>query len=529
LPDPSPWTPDGVIADRFQIVRELGRGGMGAVYLVFDRELCREVALKRSDLDRVGDLDHEARFCREFRAAAAVADPGVPQVYHSGRTAEGVLWFTMEVVRGESLRALLDRGALDPLRALDVAIGLGRILAHAHERGVIHRDVKPPNVMLEPGERVRLLDFGVCTPLPRFLRHAEARRRTRAAERWHSGDAAFVGTYGYSDPATHDGSPPMVRSDIFSVAAIAYEMLTGRRLFDPDSCVFRTIDPAELPLAAAALGDDLRAAASRDPFDRPRSMADFVQRLEIVRNTAGRPATPPAPPRRARWLAAAAVGLGVGAATLVLDALLRPGVERSADLTCVGAADSRRAADLAEHGRPWPRAADAGAALAASGEPPRTGRPPTHGGAPFGPRPGTPEPDLQASERPGPATPTETRDVTPDLQASERPAETRGVTPEPDLRASERPGPAPTDASTAATARCRARSSATSVRTTAAATTRRTCCPAPTAATSTGCWCSSPARRSRRPSSAAPRGPTRCARPRRRTPASTRPTSSGRG
>ena len=277
------WAPEQLLDDRFQIVRELGRGGMGAVYVGFDRELCREVALKRMLPTASGDIAHEERFRREYRALASIRHPGVPQVHHTGRAPDGSPWFTMEIVHGEPLRALLDRGRLTPLQALDLAIELGRILAAAHDVGVIHRDVKPSNIMVEVGGRVRLLDFGVCSPLPRFLRHAEPRRRTADVDRWHTQDGQFAGTFGYSDPATFDGTPATLRSDIFSVAAILYEMLTSRRLFDMDASRYHSIDSAELPPELAPLAVDLRQAASQNPFERPRSMAQFVQRLEIGR------------------------------------------------------------------------------------------------------------------------------------------------------------------------------------------------------------------------------------------------------
>jgi len=277
-----PWAPEQVIDDRFQIVRELGRGAMGAAHVVFDRELCREVALKRMLPAGIGVMECEERFRREFRALAAIAHPGVPQVHHSGRAPDGSPWFTMEIVRGESLRVILDRDRLAPARALKLAIELGRVLAAAHEAGVIHRDVKPGNVMIEPGDRVRLLDFGVCTPMPRFLARAEPRRRTAVLDRWQTQDADFAGTFGYSDPATFDGSPATARSDIFSVAAILYEMVSGRRLFDPDGSLYRTIDSAEFPTSLASLASVLRRAAAHHPFERPRTMPEFIQSLEIA-------------------------------------------------------------------------------------------------------------------------------------------------------------------------------------------------------------------------------------------------------
>jgi serine/threonine protein kinase len=274
---------DSGFEDRFQIMRELGRGAMGAVFVAFDRELCREVAVKQILPASIAEPEYQQRFRREYRALAAISDPGVPQVYHSGHSSDGGAWFTMEIVRGEPLRQILSHGPLLPLRALAVAIDLGKTLAVAHAAGIIHRDVKPSNIMLEPGDRVRLLDFGVCSPTKRFLRSAEPYRRTADVDRWQTGEANFAGTFGYSDPNTLDGSPATVRSDVYSVASILYEMLSGRRLCDPDTGIFRAIDSAELPPELAELAVDLRRATDRNPYDRPKTMTDLVQRLEIAR------------------------------------------------------------------------------------------------------------------------------------------------------------------------------------------------------------------------------------------------------
>ncbi|HEY0133504.1 MAG TPA: serine/threonine-protein kinase [Nannocystis sp.] len=316
-----PWRAETLIDDRFQVIRELGHGGMGAVYLVFDRELCRELALKRIHPASVGQQNHEERFRREYRALAAIHHPGVPQVHHSGRAADGAVWFTMEAIRGEPLRSIFDRDRLDPVRALDLAIQLGKILAAAHEAGVIHRDVKPGNIMVEPGDRVRLLDFGICTALPRFLRAAEPRRRTAHVDRWNSGESHFAGSIGYSDPATYDGTPATVRSDIYSLGAIVYEALTGRRLCDPDSLVHRGIDSAELPVELAAFAADLRRATAHNPFERHRTMAEFVQSLEITRGLLARARAAAAPPvRRPTLPLLLGLALGIVLTVVVRDA-----------------------------------------------------------------------------------------------------------------------------------------------------------------------------------------------------------------
>lgn len=392
----TPWVPEHLIDDRFQVVRELGRGGMGAVYVVFDRELCRELALKRIHPEHAGRPDPEERFRREYRALAAIRDPGVPQVHHTGRTPDGAAWFTMEIVRGESLRTILDRGPVTPARAVELAIGLGKILAAAHEAGVVHRDVKPNNVMVEPGDRVRLLDFGACTPLSGFLGHAEDRRRTADVDRWESSEGLFAGTYGYSDPATHDGSPATVRSDIFSLAAIFYELLAGRRLFDAQSCTFRSIDSAELPLVIAPVMDDLRHAAAVNPYERPYSMTNFVQRLEITRGHIRRAELEG---RRVRpsLLLLLGVALGITAAVLTLLLARTPAVTPPAPPSAVAAGPPSS---------PPPPGTDPISLLGPVTEPP-----PPPGTAPI-PRPGPdteppatpPTPGTDPIPRPGPVT-----------------------------------------------------------------------------------------------------------------------------
>jgi len=240
----------------------------------------------------------------------------------------------MEIARGESLRVLLARDRLTPARALKLAIELGHILAAAHEAGIIHRDVKPTNIMVEPGDRVRLLDFGVCTPTPWFLRNAEPRRRTAEVDRWCSQEGDFAGTFGYSDPATYEGLQATPRSDIFSVAAILYEMLSGRRLFDPEGSVYRSIDSAEFPTSLASLAAILRRAAAHNPFERPRSMPEFVQSLEIARGHMLR-AEAEAPPRR--LLLGLTVTLGLLLAVIVALLVAAPHRPAPAPANAAGA------------------------------------------------------------------------------------------------------------------------------------------------------------------------------------------------
>jgi eukaryotic-like serine/threonine-protein kinase len=148
-------------AERYEILAELARGGMGRVYRARHTGLAREVALKILAVDLVGD--YEARFSREARAVARLDHPGCVRILDHGR-ADGMQYIAMELLDGETLRAALDRGRLAPAHAISITRQLLLALAHAHDSGVIHRDLKPENVMLaRGGKRAVLVDFGLAS------------------------------------------------------------------------------------------------------------------------------------------------------------------------------------------------------------------------------------------------------------------------------------------------------------------------------------------------------------------------------
>ncbi|MEW5911071.1 MAG: serine/threonine-protein kinase, partial [Thermodesulfobacteriota bacterium] len=211
-----------VIAGRFEVVRELGRGGMGQVLLVRDRLLKgQEVALKLISPELVALPEAQERFAQEVLAARALTHPNIVKVYDLNQEA-GRSFFTMEYVSGRSLRALLEeRRAAGKLFSLWEAVGVvGQVLQaleHAHGQGVIHRDLKPDNVVVTgeyPGWRVKVLDFGLAKMLsPSKL----------------TSSALSMGTAYYMSPeqlsASRDVGPA---SDIYSVGVVLYEMLTGK-------------------------------------------------------------------------------------------------------------------------------------------------------------------------------------------------------------------------------------------------------------------------------------------------------------
>ena len=213
------------IAGRYEIRGELGRGTMGVVYRAHDRDLGRDVALKviRSTVEDA-DRDapgYEQRFLNEARAAARLSHPAIVVVHDVGRDpASGSLFMALELLRGRTLQDLLrEEGPLPWPEALKLIERVAEGLHHAHEHGIVHRDVKPANIMvLESGEP-KIMDFGIAK--------VEAAQLTAAGQ--------LFGTPLYMSPEQAQGHPVDGRSDLFSLGAVLYEVLTGRRAFGSDS------------------------------------------------------------------------------------------------------------------------------------------------------------------------------------------------------------------------------------------------------------------------------------------------------
>jgi serine/threonine protein kinase len=295
-------------AERFILCEELGRGGMGRVRVAFDTELRRRVALKTIHPQHLERASSKARFLREARALAAIDHPGVPKLLEIGSQPEPFI--TMDLVVGVPLKA---EKRIEPLRALSLAIDLGEILVAAHEVGVVHRDVKPDNLVIGKGDRVRLLDFGLCLLMPRYHRRELLFPATPPGERYETGAMELNGTPGYTAPEiqAREGTSP--RSDVYSVCAVLYRMLTGRSLLDGATSTTRPIRRGEFPAALGGVAELLRRGTAREPSDRPRSMADLVAELEVLRSGLLR-----ARQRRLLALAVAITALGcLGLATIV--------------------------------------------------------------------------------------------------------------------------------------------------------------------------------------------------------------------
>ena len=285
---------------------------MGRVQIAFDTQNRRRVALKTISPRGAGMKNLEYRFRREARALAAIEHSGAPTLYDSGSEPEH--FFTMEIVEGVTLAATLKRGKIEPYRALSLAIDLVEILHAAHEVGVVHRDVKPDNIMVSHGDRVRLLDFGACLLMPLFHRRHLLFPATPAEERYATGELEAVGTFGYSAPEVlglEGGAGP--RSDIYSVCAVLYEMLTRRPLIDHATLKASAIERGEFSGSLAPVAELLRRGTAREPSERDLSMADLARSLEVIRAGLRRVRE-----RRQRALIALVAGLSTAIVALAL-------------------------------------------------------------------------------------------------------------------------------------------------------------------------------------------------------------------
>jgi serine/threonine protein kinase len=290
-----PATP--VTIGRYRIEAELGRGAMGTVYRARDPRIDRLVALKvlrpQAQLDPETAEAVKQRFLNEGRAAGRLNHPNIVTVYDADEdAATGLAYIAMEHVEGVELRELTRRG-LDPERLADVLGQVAAALDHAHERGVIHRDVKPANVLVSADGLAKLTDFGIA----------------RLGSSTMTQDGAFLGSPAYMSPEQVRGERVTRASDVFSLGVVAYEALTGRKPFEGADLVSTTHSIANeepkppsvvAPTLSRAVDGVLARALAKRPEDRPASAGELARELRrAVAAARARPAT--SSERSSRW------------------------------------------------------------------------------------------------------------------------------------------------------------------------------------------------------------------------------------
>jgi serine/threonine protein kinase len=296
---------------QYQILEELGRGGMAVVYKAYHPALERYVAIKLLPRELTFDREFVKRFLREARSAAKLNHPHIVTIHDVGQ-AEGNHFIVMEYIDGPSLTDLLQRqGRIPPQRAARIVSQVASALDYAHRQGFVHRDVKPGNILLGAGQTAKLTDFGI-------VKAAEGSRLTQTG--------TLLGTPAYMSPQQARGIHITYRTDIYSLGVVAYEMLAGRVPFNGETMAVlhaHAYDPPDLSILPRRLQHVVRKALEKDPRKRFKSAGAFARSLTRAASQAsaagGRPPARAISARKAApsrplpgWL------WGVGAAAVVL-------------------------------------------------------------------------------------------------------------------------------------------------------------------------------------------------------------------
>jgi beta-lactam-binding protein with PASTA domain/predicted Ser/Thr protein kinase len=314
--------PDTVIDGRYRVLKRLGSGGMADVYCAEDSQLQRRVALKVLHRRFAEDRQFVERFRREASSAAGLQHPNVVAIFDRGEW-DGTYYIAMEYVEGRTLKDIIrEKGAAPPEAAIDITLQILRAARYAHRRGIVHRDIKPHNVLIDQDGRVRVADFGIA--------------RAGTSDMTETG--SIMGTAQYISPEQAQGRPVDARSDLYSIGVVLYELLTGREPFDAESPVTVAlmqvneppVPPMQLvPEIPPALDAIVLRAMEKDPARRFADADEFIAALESARAAPQEVIAPPVveevvEDEGRRWWLWLLILLALAAIAFGLYMLLRP-------------------------------------------------------------------------------------------------------------------------------------------------------------------------------------------------------------
>jgi tetratricopeptide (TPR) repeat protein len=317
----------------YEIAEEISRGGMGVVYRATDLRLNREVAFKILPEEVTKDADRKRRFIREAQAASTLEHPHIA-VIHDVDEADGVTFIAMELIRGEKLSDMLSRQRPAPIRAIELMSEVAAGLTRAHEKNIVHRDMKPANVMVTEEGHAKIIDFGIA----KLIEPGSADPVAETISAAGTAPGVVIGTASYMSPEQTRGESVDQRSDIFSFGVMLHELLSGRRPFegrsgaDTASAILHQVPP-RLPALGASMPSDIGIELQRvvdkclakDAADRYQGMKDLIVDLRALRrrlDTGTQTAVAPAPAQARSprlWIAAAVVVLLAIAAIAIVN------------------------------------------------------------------------------------------------------------------------------------------------------------------------------------------------------------------
>jgi eukaryotic-like serine/threonine-protein kinase len=264
---------DTIVDGRYRIVRRIGSGGMADVYEAEDTQLGRHVAIKLLHRRFAEDDEFVERFRREASAAAGLSHPNIVQVFDRGEW-DGTYYIAMELLEGRNLKQVVrEHGPLEPALAVDIVLQILKAARFAHRRGIVHRDIKPHNVIVDAEGRAKVTDFGIA--------------RAGASDMTETG--SIMGTAQYLSPEQAQGQPVDARSDLYSIGVVLYELLTGAPPFEADSAVtiaLKQVSEEPLPpmqrspAVTPALDAVVMHALRKEPAERFQDADEFIAALE---------------------------------------------------------------------------------------------------------------------------------------------------------------------------------------------------------------------------------------------------------